>query len=138
MNNTSLLCTVFYTGMRWQQKSCLKTGRSIKNCDIKHRVFKELCNEMGSEFGVLLYHSNVRCLSRGKVLIRVFAMRVELALFAYQHCHADCFENSELILILAYMSDIFDISIDRCTEVESTSSWHLRKATFMEMTNRAR
>ncbi|XP_035007625.1 protein ZBED8-like [Hippoglossus stenolepis] len=77
---------------------------------MKHRIFKELCKEMGSEFEVLLYHSNVRWLSRGKVLNRVFAMRVELALFfnEYQDCHADCFENSEFILILAYMADIFD------------------------------
>ena len=37
-------------------------------------------------------------------------MRVELALFLqeYQPCHADCFENSEFNLILAYMIDIFD------------------------------
>jgi hypothetical protein len=82
----------------------------VRNSAMKHRIFKELCNEMGSEFEVLLYHSNVRWLSRGKVLNRVFAMRVELALFLreYQHCHADCFENSEFILILAYMADIFD------------------------------
>ena len=25
----------------------------------------------------------------------------------HQHCHADCFENSEFILVLAYMADIF-------------------------------
>ena len=82
----------------------------VRNSALKHRIFKELCNEMGSEFEVLLYHSNVRWLSRGKVLNRVFAMRVELALFLreYQHFHADYFENSEFILILAYMADIFD------------------------------
>ena len=82
----------------------------VRNSALKHRIFKELRNEMGSEFEVLLYHSNVRWLSRGKVLNRVFAMRVELALFLrkHQHCHADCFENSEFILILAYMADIFD------------------------------
>lgn len=82
----------------------------VRNSALKHRIFKELCNEMGSEFEVLLYHSNVRWLSRGKVLNRVFAMRVEFALFLreHQHCHADYFENSEFILILAYMADIFN------------------------------
>ena len=65
---------------------------------------------MGSEFEVPLYHSNVRWLSRNKVLNRVFAMRVELALFLLEHQyrHADYFENSEFIRILAYMADIFD------------------------------
>lgn len=82
----------------------------VRNSALKHRIFKELCNEMGSEFEVLLYHSNVRWLSRGKVLNRVFAMRVELAMLLreHQHRHADCFENSEFVHILAYMADIFD------------------------------
>ena len=64
---------------------------------------------MGSEFEVLLCFSNVRWLSRGKVLNRVFALRVELPVFLreHQHCHVDCFENSEFILVLAYMADIF-------------------------------
>ena len=37
-------------------------------------------------------------------------MRVELALFLreQQHFHEDYFENSQLILISAYMTDIFD------------------------------
>ena len=44
-----------------------------------------------------------------KVLNPVLALRVELAVFLgeYQHCHADCFENSEFILVLAYMADVF-------------------------------
>ena len=44
----------------------------VRNSALKHRIFKKLCNEMGSEFEVLLYYSNVRWLSRGKVLSRVF------------------------------------------------------------------
>ena len=81
----------------------------VRNSALKHRIFKELCNEMGSEFEVLLYYYNVWWLSRGKVLSRVFSLRVESAVFLreHQHCHADCFENSEFILVLAYMADIF-------------------------------
>ena len=64
---------------------------------------------MGSEFEVLLYYSNVRWLSCKKVLNSVFALPVELAVFMqeHQHCHADCFKNSEFVLALAYMADIF-------------------------------
>lgn len=64
---------------------------------------------MGSEFEVLLNHSNVRWLSLGQGLNCVSAMRVELAPFLHehQHHHADCFKNSKFILILAYMADIF-------------------------------
>ncbi|KAF2361054.1 hypothetical protein FHG87_008189 [Trinorchestia longiramus] len=62
---------------------------------LRHRIFSELCKEMGSEFEVLLYHSNILWLSRGQVLNRVFAVCVELALFLqeHQHRHADCFKN---------------------------------------------
>nr|XP_024655565.1 protein ZBED8-like [Maylandia zebra] len=90
-------------------KTVVECVNYVRNSALRHRIFSELCKEMGSEFEVLLYHSNVRWLSRGQVLNRVFAMCVELALFLHehQHCHADCFKNPEFILILAYMADIF-------------------------------
>ena len=64
---------------------------------------------MGSEFEVLLYYSNVRWLSWEKVVNRVLALRVELAVLLreHQHCHVDCFENSESIFVLAHMADFF-------------------------------
>ncbi|XP_073533049.1 protein FAM200C-like [Phyllobates terribilis] len=90
-------------------KTVVECVNYVQNTALRHRIFSELCKEIGSEFEVLLYHSNVRWLSRGQVLNRVFAMRVELALFLqeHQHCHADCFKIPEFILILAYMADIF-------------------------------
>ena len=67
----------------------------VRNSALKHRIFKELCNKMGSEFEVLLYYSNAQWLSRGKVLNHIFAFRVELAVFLRE------------LLVLAYMGDIF-------------------------------
>ena len=65
---------------------------------------------MSSKFEILLYYFNVWWLSPGKMLNRVFTLHVELAVLLRepQHRHVDCFENSEFILILAYMVDIFD------------------------------
>lgn len=82
----------------------------IRHSALNHRIFQELCNEMGSDFDVLLYHSNVRWLSRGKVLNRVFSLRLEIALFLEErhHIHVQYFKNPEFILILAYLSDIFN------------------------------
>ena len=39
----------------------------------------------------------------------VFTLREELPVFLQEHqyCHADYFENSEFILVSAYMADIF-------------------------------
>ena len=52
----------------------------VRNNAMKHCIFKELCNEMSSEFEVLLYYSYVGWFSRGKTLNRVFSLRVELQL----------------------------------------------------------
>lgn len=104
LHHTSLLHTVLCTSMRWQQKPCLQNYGVLKivvecvnyvrNSALKHCIFKELCNETGSEFKVLLYHSNIRWLSRGKVLNHVFAMRVELALFLREHQHGHAILSS--------------------------------------------
>ncbi|KAF2366051.1 protein of unknown function DUF4371 [Trinorchestia longiramus] len=81
----------------------------MQSSALRHRIFSELCKEMGSECEVLLYHSNIGWLSRGEVLNCVFAVRVELALFLqeHQHCHADFLKNYEFILILVHLDDIF-------------------------------
>ncbi|XP_024139827.1 protein ZBED8-like [Oryzias melastigma] len=90
-------------------KTVVECVNYVRKSALRHRIFSELCKEMDSEFEVLLLHSNIRWLSRGQVLNRVFALRAELALFLqeHQHCHADHFKNPEFILILAYMADIF-------------------------------
>jgi len=96
----------------------------VRNSSMKHRIFKELCNEIGSEFEVLLYHSNIRWLSRGKLLNRVFAIRVELALFfrEYQHYYADSFEYFSFWATWLIFSMFSIISIGKFRVVESTSS----------------
>ena len=91
-------------------KIVVKYVNYVRNNAMKHRIIKELCNEMSSEFEVLLYYSYALWLSREKMLNRVFTLRAELAVLLreHQHRHADCFENSEFILVLAYMVHIFD------------------------------
>ena len=64
---------------------------------------------MDSEFKVLLYHSEVRWLSRRKVMNRVFVLRAELLEFLkdHNHRHAKHFNNPSFLLTLAYLADIF-------------------------------
>ncbi|XP_067306923.1 protein FAM200A-like [Pseudorasbora parva] len=81
----------------------------IKECPFEHRLFALLCKEMRARFDGLLLHSNVRWLSRGAVLNRVYELRRETAefLLSKKHQLADRFKNAAWILKLAYMAGIF-------------------------------
>ncbi|KAF2345244.1 hypothetical protein FHG87_024000 [Trinorchestia longiramus] len=59
-------------------KIVVESVNHIRTSALKQSIFSELCKEMGSEFKVLLYHSNIRWLPRKQVLNRVFAVSVEL------------------------------------------------------------
>ena len=64
---------------------------------------------MGSERQVLLFHTEVRWLYRGKILTRMAELKDEIAIFLqeYQSNFADKFENEVFILFLSYLADIF-------------------------------
>ncbi|KAL2102327.1 hypothetical protein ACEWY4_001495 [Coilia grayii] len=81
----------------------------IKTRPLKHRLFALLCNEMEARFHGLLLHSNVRWLSRGAVLNRVYEMRAEIAEFLSSEKHqlAGRFTDAAWLLKLAYLADIF-------------------------------
>ncbi|KAF2350432.1 HAT C-terminal dimerization domain [Trinorchestia longiramus] len=53
----------------------------VRTIALVHLIFSELCEEMGSEFEVLMYHSDIRWLPRERVLNRVFAIQVQQQLF---------------------------------------------------------
>ncbi|XP_028658888.2 SCAN domain-containing protein 3-like [Erpetoichthys calabaricus] len=89
--------------------TCIKLVNWIKCRPLNERLFAALCEESGSDHRHLLLHTEVRWLSRGKVLQRVFELRSELASFLMD-------KNSELVKFvsdnvwlakLAYLADIF-------------------------------
>lgn len=82
----------------------------IKTRPVKSRLFGLLCKEMGSEHESLLLHTEVRWLSRGKVLQRLFSLRDELRMFLLDcaSSYAEYFSDPKWLAHLAYLSDIFD------------------------------
>ena len=55
-------------------KFVVETVNYVKGRPLNCPIFMQLCEQMDSEFKVLLYHSEVRWLSRGKMMNRVFCI----------------------------------------------------------------
>jgi hypothetical protein len=76
-------------------------------------LFSALCNEMGSDHEHLLLHSEIRWLSRGKVLTRLFQLRDEVRLFLinpkFELTHYLCVNYFTWLSSLAYCADIFNV-----------------------------
>ena len=81
----------------------------IRGRALNHRLFKSLCQDYGSEHSVLLFHTEVRWLSRGRALTRFFELRKEVKALLKErdYDHAKEMESKEFNQILAYLSDIF-------------------------------
>lgn len=76
---------------------------------MQSRLFQLLCDEMGSEHVQLLLHTEVRWLSRGKVLSRLFELHKEVKIFLQDKNFplSDVFDDTVWLSQLAYLSDLF-------------------------------
>ncbi|XP_003366120.1 zinc finger protein, partial [Trichinella spiralis] len=61
--------------------TAVKIINFIKSKPLRSRLFEKLCEEMGSCHKSLIFHSEVRWLSRGKGLTRLVELRKEVAIF---------------------------------------------------------
>ncbi|XP_076284494.1 general transcription factor II-I repeat domain-containing protein 2-like [Lasioglossum baleicum] len=59
----------------------IKIVNFIRSRGLNHREFKEFLKDMESEYGDILYNTEVRWLSRGTMLKRVYELRKEIKLF---------------------------------------------------------
>lgn len=90
-------------------KDVVEIVNFIKAGSLNCRLFKTLCEELGSEFSHLLFHSSVRWLSRGKVLRRLLDLRTEVDIFLTEkkHRHAPKFSDGKWLVQVAYLADLF-------------------------------
>ncbi|KAE8296899.1 Zinc finger MYM-type protein 6 [Larimichthys crocea] len=82
----------------------------IKTRPLKARLFTAVCEEMGADHTAVLFHSEARWLSRGKVLSRIFELRSEIRVFLEEERMYEAaakFGDDMFLIKLAYLSDIF-------------------------------
>ena len=82
----------------------------IKQRPVHSRMFKRLCENLDKEHINLLLHTEIRWLSRGRVLNRVFELKDALQEYFQENNKQDfamCFEDEKWLQGLAYLADIF-------------------------------
>ncbi|KAB0347962.1 hypothetical protein FD754_012819 [Muntiacus muntjak] len=92
-------------------KNAVKIVNFSKGSSLKGRLLEIFCSEIGETHTHLLLHTEVRWLSQGKVLSRVYELRHEIYIFLIekQSNLANIFEDDVWVTKLAYLSDIFGI-----------------------------
>ncbi|XP_006886492.1 PREDICTED: zinc finger MYM-type protein 6 [Elephantulus edwardii] len=94
----------------------------IKTNALNSRLLTILCEEMGCDHVNLPLHAEVRWISRGRTLRRLFELRYEIGMFLSQK-HSDlakCFHDEEWVAKLAYLSDIFSLINELNSSLQGT------------------
>lgn len=90
-------------------KLCIKVVNYIKNSALNTRLFKTLCEDLDHK--TLLFHTEVRWLSKGNMLARLFELRDEVITFLEYQKQNELsvdFKKPSAQVMLAYLSDFFD------------------------------
>jgi hypothetical protein len=86
----------------------VKIVNFIKSRPLQSRLFEKLCEEMRSIHKSILLHTEVRWLSKGKVLTRLVELREEVAIFLDKNKRfTKIVGDEEFIPKLTYLADIF-------------------------------
>ena len=88
----------------------IKVINFIKSRPLNSRLFCLLCEKMEAKHTQLLLHTEVRWLSRGRILNRLFKLRTEVGMFRKEHYfpYSELFENVGWLAKLCYLTEIFD------------------------------
>ncbi|XP_069502334.1 general transcription factor II-I repeat domain-containing protein 2-like [Ambystoma mexicanum] len=85
----------------------LKMVNSIRARSLQNRLFKSLLDEMDAHYGFLLFHTEVRWLSRGKVLQRFLDLLPEIIVFLEGRGEqVEQLSNPKWLSDLAFLNDL--------------------------------
>ncbi|XP_067249349.1 zinc finger BED domain-containing protein 5-like [Chanodichthys erythropterus] len=110
IHREALACKTLNAEFKHVLDTSVKIVNYIKSRPLNTRLFSTLCNEMGSEHKGLLLHTEVRWLSRGNVLRRLYELRDEVRIFLTDQRSplAEHLSDPDWVTRLAYLSCIFE------------------------------
>ncbi|KAJ0169986.1 hypothetical protein K1T71_014592 [Dendrolimus kikuchii] len=92
-------------------KTAIKVVNFIKKSALYTRLFKRLCSDMNSEHETLHFHTEVRWLSKGSMLSRLYDLRERVQIFLTNKDNKellDQFCEPQFQLHFAYLVDFFE------------------------------
>ncbi|XP_063757619.1 general transcription factor II-I repeat domain-containing protein 2-like isoform X2 [Eleginops maclovinus] len=99
-----------HIGLKNVMQDVVAIANNIRSKALSHRQFKALLDEMDAQYGDVLYHQEVRWLSRGKVLRRFFELREEIRVFqATKTNRIQVPSDSHWLEDLAFLVDITEL-----------------------------
>lgn len=91
--------------------SCIKIVNTIKSSALNTRVFEALCTDLSAEHKALLFHTEVRWLSKGNMLDRLYELKSEIEIFLMSQGKNEMYETftaENFMFSLAYLADFFE------------------------------
>lgn len=109
IHRQALACKRIPAELSTTLSDAVKIVNFIKSRATNYRLFHALCEDFGSIHLSLLLHTEVRWLSRGKVLTRLFELKSEVQAFFNDHPFqlSSCLFDILWLQKLAYLADIF-------------------------------
>lgn len=120
IHRQALACKRIPAELAGTLSDAVKIVNFIKSRATNSRLFRELCEDFGSLHSSLLLHTEVRWLSRGKVLTRLFELKLEVQAFFLDHPFhlSACVSDILWLQKLAYLADIFSKLNELCLSLQ--------------------
>ena len=113
LHRYALACKTIAPGLRLVLDDVVHMINTIKSSSLNTRLFSLLCKELESDHKAILFHTEVRWLSRGNAIRKVESLKEELSEFFKRINKTRSPEfvqklsDSQWLQKLAYLSDVF-------------------------------
>lgn len=110
IHRQALACQTLPESLNIALNLAVKVVNHVKSSALNTRLFRVLCQELNSDQETLLFHTEVRWLSKGNMLARLFNLKSEVEIFLMSSSEElyKKFTDDRFIFYLAYLSDFFE------------------------------